>query len=937
FSQPEGSNELFQKLFEDSKELAEYDNSPKVSEEQKQSMGDTMLELVKICQEKEFLCMHDNVDDLIESALNTKLLSINSQHLEKEQQEVKNVVEQPAERGNRKPEHPLSMGYEHLSITPETESDEVTYSNAKNLLPILSECEVTSEEKRDCDVPVSTIDVCDNHSDIFSDSKDDDDISVYDDDFEDIDDNTTHANDSLPEYDSFCFENEPDQERLINLVKNDISDDSNDPLLEEADLFIVFDNSIPPGIENVADDSEGDIRFLEELLIDDFILSHESSDSYFEDNPSVPQPPPKPPDAETDAEEITVVINNKDKFDEDYHFFMLIRCFLYSPLRVRILSLTMYPDVHPPSQEMNEEVFQAEGELMKSIQTVLEKFNCIPFEEKPQILFQAWEKKFAIQFSQPEGSNELFQKVFKDSKELAEYDNSPSKDRPIFLNDDSDQNKECFENSSDEIAASNPNQEKEGPPQDSDIRKQIREECSVEVSEEKKQSMGDTMLELVKICQEKEFLCMHDNVDDLIESALNTKLLSINSQHLEKEQQEVKNAVEQPAERGNRSIQFVPILSTKEPKHPLSMGYEHLSITPETESDEVTESNAENLLPIPSECEVTSEEKRDCDVPVSTIDVCDNHSDIFSDSKDDDDISVYDDDFEDIEYVEASLSNPEIVNQAEENDVEEEEVDLEDISQIQDVVLCEILLSITRLISNIESLNENSTPDCVLNSFASDNSLSDNFSPEFKTFCDHTKETRSDNTTHANDSLPEYDSFCFEIEPDQERLINLVKNDISDDSNDPLLEEADLFIVSDNSIPPGIENVTDDSEGDIRFLEELLIDDSILSRESSDSYFEDNPSVPRPPPELPDAETDAEEIPVVIYNKDKFDEDYHFFMFDKVFSLLSTESEDAIFDPGFFPPVIEVFLCWIFVPVSKIFISFDLNVWRSPYPLIYIA
>nr|GFA93062.1 hypothetical protein [Tanacetum cinerariifolium] len=51
----------------------------------------------------------------------------------------------------------------------------------------------------------------------------------------------------------------------------------------------------------------------------------------------------------------------------------------------------------------------------------------------------------------------------------------------------------------------------------------------------------------------------------------------------------------------------------------------------------------------------------------------------------------------------------------------------------------------------------------------SDNSLSDNFSPEFKTFCNHTEETRSGSTiTHVHDSLPEYDSFCFEIEPDQE-------------------------------------------------------------------------------------------------------------------------------------------------------------------------
>nr|GFA74593.1 hypothetical protein [Tanacetum cinerariifolium] len=443
--------------------------------------------------------------------------------------------------------------------------------------------------------------------------------------------------------------------------------------------------------------------------------------------------------------------------------------------------------------------------------------------------------------------------------------------------------------------------------------------------------MEDTMLELVKICQEKEFLCIHD---DLIESALNSKILLIksNSQRLEKKEQEVKNVVEQPTKHGNRSIQslqnfrvvhkssislntsqissihaIAPILSTKEPEHLLSMGYEHLSITPKTESDKVTESNAENLLPIPSECEVTLEDKRECDLPISeNIPVCDNF-DTFFDSKIDDDISVYDDDFEDIEYVEASLFDPEIVSVEEENGVEEEnvvlqeEVDLEDISQIQDVVLHEKLLSIIRLISNIESLNDNPTPDLVLNSFEYDNSLLNYFSPEFKTFCDHEEETKSGNTTHADNSLPEYDSFCFEIKPDQERLINLVKNDIPDDSsNDFLLEEVDLFLF-DSSIPPGIENVADDSEGDVRFLEELLINDSILSHESSDSNFEDNLSIPRPPPESPDAETDAgEEIPVVMNNKDKFDDNYHFFMFDKVFFLLSAESEDTIFDPGIF-------------------------------------
>nr|GEX80114.1 hypothetical protein [Tanacetum cinerariifolium] len=532
-----------------------------------------------------------------------------------------------------------------------------------------------------------------------------------------------------------------------------------------------------------------------------------------------------------------------------------------------------YPDVYPPSQEMNEEVFQAEGELMKSIQTFLETFICKPFEEKPPILFQAWEFFFAIKYSKPENPNELFQKLLEDLKELAEYENSQKKEEPL---------------------------------QDSDIYKLIREECCIEVSKEQKQSMEDTMLELVKSCQEKELLCIHDNVEDLIESALNSKLLSINliSQRLDNKEQEVKNVVEQPAERGNhieKSLQnfrvihkssislntsqissihaVAPILSTKEPEHSSSMGYKHSNTTLETESDEIIKSGVEELVPILSENKVTSEDKRECDFPI-----CENTP-----------IS--------------SLSDPEIVSVEEENVVhqEEEEIDLEDISQIQDDDLCGKLLSINSLISNIESLNDNPTPDRVLNSSVLipifeefDNSLSDTFSPEFETFCDHTEETRSGNTTHADDSLPEYDSFFFEIDPDQERLINVVKSNISDESsNDLLLEEADLFLASDNSIPPGIENVANDSEGDIRFLEELLIDDFILSHESSDSNFKDNPSIPRPPPEPPDAETDAgEEIPVVMNDKDKFDDDYSYFMFAKVFSFLSAESKYTIFDPG---------------------------------------
>ncbi|GJY60607.1 hypothetical protein Tco_0461264 [Tanacetum coccineum] len=123
----------------------------------------------------------------------------------------------------------------------------------------------------------------------------------------------------------------------------------------------------------------------------------------------------------------------------------------------------------------------------------------------------------------------------------------------------------------------------------------------------------------------------------------------------------------------------------------------------------------------------------------------------------DDDTSSDDDDFEDVEYV-----SFEEVNDVEQ---EEKEFDLEDILQIQDVILRERLLKISRLITNIESLKDNPSPIPVTDSDSSDTFLShsDNSLPEFESLSDHTEETRSGSTTtHANYSLPEFESFHFD-------------------------------------------------------------------------------------------------------------------------------------------------------------------------------
>ncbi|GJZ78364.1 hypothetical protein Tco_0643036 [Tanacetum coccineum] len=226
----------------------------------------------------------------------------------------------------------------------------------------------------------------------------------------------------------------------------------------------------------------------------------------------------------------------------------------------------------------------------------------------------------------------------------------------------------------------------------------------------------------------------------------------------------------------NSSNAIIPDLPTEEPDNSLSMGDEHLSTIPETDSDELIKSSVEDLVPIPSESEGISDDT--CDVPFCDnsppLDVLNDHFEIFSDFNDDDDS------FEDIDYVEASPPDSELVS----------------LGEAKDDILHEKLLNSNILIDKIESLNDNPTPDCVLKSPSpfpipvkdsdsffekSDTSLSysDNSLPEFKTFSDHTKETRSGSTTtHADNYLTEYDSFHFEIEPDQGELSRVVMETI---------------------------------------------------------------------------------------------------------------------------------------------------------------
>ncbi|GJY22836.1 hypothetical protein Tco_0396494, partial [Tanacetum coccineum] len=240
------------------------------------------------------------------------------------------------------------------------------------------------------------------------------------------------------------------------------------------------------------------------------------------------------------------------------------------------------------------------------------------------------------------------------------------------------------------------------------------------------------------------------------------------------------------------STTITPDLPIEEPDNSLKKGDGHLDNIPAMESDEVIKSSVENLVPILSKFEGISDDTSDvpnCDnnhvnTESDFVESLINHdtSIVYSskialileefadelahiapippgiveaDFDPNDDTSSDDDDFEDIEYVSFEKVND--VKQ------EEKEFDLDDILQIQDVILREKLLNVSRLISNIKSLKDNHIP--IVDSDSSETSLSfsNNSLPEFETSSDHTEETRSGSTTtHANYSLHEYESFHFD-------------------------------------------------------------------------------------------------------------------------------------------------------------------------------
>nr|GEX62336.1 ribonuclease H-like domain-containing protein [Tanacetum cinerariifolium] len=247
----------------------------------------------------------------------------------------------------------------------------------------------------------------------------------------------------------------------------------------------------------------------------------------------------------------------------------------------------------------------------------------------------------------------------------------------------------------------------------------------------------------------------------------------------------------------NSSNAIVPVLPTKEPKYSLSMGDEHLSTIPKTKSDKLIKSSVENLVPIPSESEVTSDNESESDVPVN--DESSPNFKTFSNtlfncnanftSSDDESLSNEDFDFLLNEFS-GELAHIDLIPPG----IEEADFDLEE----------EI-----HLVENLLYDNSYPRPSKELNAEIA-NTIVESLSPSH---------------------IPVEDS-------------------------DSQMQEIDLFLDMDDLMPPDIESDDYELEGDIHILEELLSNDTLPLPENESSKFDhhDDPSFSRPPPKPPDVE-----------------------------------------------------------------------------------
>nr|GEV03085.1 hypothetical protein [Tanacetum cinerariifolium] len=277
----------------------------------------------------------------------------------------------------------------------------------------------------------------------------------------------------------------------------------------------------------------------------------------------------------------------------------------------------------------------------------------------------------------------------------------------------------------------------------------------------------------------------------------------------------------------------------------LNMGDEHLSTISEIESDEFIKSSVENLIQNPSE----SEDECECDVPdcddAQTTNFSTFFNPLFDDSTSSDDESSHEEVIHEMSF--KTFSNPlfdldEEIISIEFNLTHNEDLDSTPNNNRFDTksYLLESLLNHDTLMASSPKF------DSLLEEFSGELAHTDKISPGInEANCD------PEEAIHLVERLLYDNSSPRPLEDFNSKNSDVIIKYFSSslipvEDNGSLMEEIDLFLTPDDSIPPGIENDDYDSEGDILFFEELLINHSPLLLENESFYFVVSSS-PHPP------------------------------------------------------------------------------------------
>nr|GEU44574.1 hypothetical protein [Tanacetum cinerariifolium] len=265
----------------------------------------------------------------------------------------------------------------------------------------------------------------------------------------------------------------------------------------------------------------------------------------------------------------------------------------------------------------------------------------------------------------------------------------------------------------------------------------------------------------------------------------------------------------------------------------LSMGDEHLSTISKMKSNELIKSSVENLVLIPSEFE----DEYECDVPDCDDSQTTNFSmfsnPLFDDSTSSDDESSHEEVIYEMGY--KAYSNPLF-------DLDEEIIfsefnliyndDLDSTPKNDHVDTKSYLL---KSLLNRDTLMASSPKfDSLLEEFFGELAHTDLIPSGInEANCDPKEDIHLVERLLYDNSSPR-PSEEFNFKNSNAIIESFSPSPIPIEDSDPFMEEIDLFLASDGSIPPGIDSDYSDSEGDNLFPERLLHDDPIPPRDTLD-------------------------------------------------------------------------------------------------------